>query len=238
MAFALPRAGKWLAGIAATSLAALGAGAASAQQPPLKIGFSMAQTGGLAGGGKAAILTYELWRDEVNARGGILGRKVEFVYYDDQSNPSTVPGIYTKLLDIDKVDVLSGPYGTTVAAAAMPLVMQRKKTIFGFLALDINSQFKYDRVITLQPSGPDPQAEFTRGFFEAAAKMNPKPQSIAIVGSDQEFGIIAMNGAKDHAKKMGLKIVYDGKYPPSTIDFTPIVRTIKAANPDLILIAS
>src|SRR3954451_8597683 len=75
-------------------------------QPPIKIGFGMALTGGLAAGGKQALLTYELWAEEVNARGGLLGRKVELIYYDDQSSPAMVPTIYSKLLDVDKVDVV------------------------------------------------------------------------------------------------------------------------------------
>ena len=70
-------------------------------QPPIKIGFSMALSGGLAGGGKAALLTYQIWAEEMNAKGGLLGRKIELVYYDDQSSPATVPAIYSKLLDID-----------------------------------------------------------------------------------------------------------------------------------------
>ena len=79
-------------------------GATQPAQPPIKIGFGMALTGGLAAGGKQALVTYQLWAEEVNARGGLLGRKVELVYYDDQSNPATVPAIYSKLLDVDKVD--------------------------------------------------------------------------------------------------------------------------------------
>jgi branched-chain amino acid transport system substrate-binding protein len=76
---------------------------------PLKIGFSMAMTGGVAQNGKQLLIALELWRHDVNAKGGLLGRPVEFVHYDDQSNPSNVPGIYTKLIDIDKVDLLLGP---------------------------------------------------------------------------------------------------------------------------------
>src|SRR4051794_17561445 len=82
----------------------------SAQQPPIKIGMSMPQTGGLAGGGKASLLGIEIWRDDVNARGGLLGRKVELVVYDDKSSASETPAIYSKLLDVDKVDLLFAPY--------------------------------------------------------------------------------------------------------------------------------
>ena len=94
---------------------------------PIKIGFGMALSGGLAAGGKAALVAYQIWADEVNQRGGLLGRKVELVHYDDQSNPATVPGIYTKLLDIDKVDLVISGYATAPTAAAMPVIMQRNK---------------------------------------------------------------------------------------------------------------
>ena len=80
---------------------------------PIRVGFSMALTGSVAQNGKQLIIALELWRDDVNANGGLLGRPVELVYYDDQSNPTNVPGIYTKLITVDKVDLLLGPYATT-----------------------------------------------------------------------------------------------------------------------------
>src|SRR5215472_8187458 len=101
---------------------------AKAQAPsgqPITIGFSMALTGGLAANGKQALLGMKIWEEEVNAKGGLLGRPVKLVFYDDQSNPSTVPGIYTKLLDVDKVDPVLGPYATAQAAPAMPVLLQK-----------------------------------------------------------------------------------------------------------------
>jgi branched-chain amino acid transport system substrate-binding protein len=205
---------------------------------PIKIGFGMALSGGLAAGGKAALVAYQIWADEVNQRGGLLGRKVELVHYDDQSNPATVPGIYTKLLDIDKVDLVISGYATVPTAAAMPVVMQRKKVFLSLFALAANDQFKYDRYFQLQPNGPDAKAEFSKGFFELAAGLNPKPQTVALTGADAEFSILALEGARSNAKKHGVKIVYDRTYPPNTIDFTPIVRSIRATNADLVYYAS
>ena len=89
---------------------ALGSTAAFAQgAAPIKIGFSMAQTGALAGAGQQALLGAQIWEQETNSKGGLLGRPVQLIYYDDQTNPSTVPGIYTKLIDVDKVDLVIGP---------------------------------------------------------------------------------------------------------------------------------
>jgi branched-chain amino acid transport system substrate-binding protein len=214
------------------------ASSANAQTAPIKIGFSMALTGGLASGGKAALLSYQIWADDVNARGGLLGRKVELVNYDDQSNPSTVPGIYSKLIDVDKVDLVISGYATVPTAAAMPVVMQKGKTFLSLFALAANDQFNYDRFFQMLPSGPNAKVEFSRGFFELAAKLSPKPQTVALAGADAEFGVTALEGARENAKREGIKIVFDRSYPPNTQDFGSIVRSIKATNPDLLFIGS
>jgi branched-chain amino acid transport system substrate-binding protein len=224
--------------LAGTALAALTIPAAAQSAAPIKIGFSMALSGGLAGGGKAALLAYQIWAEDVNARGGLLGRKVELVYYDDQSNPSAVPSIYTKLLDIDKVDLLLSGYATVPTAAAMPIVMQRKKLFLSLFALAANDEFKYDRYFQLQPNGPQAKYELSKGFFEIAAAMNPKPQTVAMVGADAEYPKHALDGARENAKKAGIKIVYDRTYPANQVDFTPIVRAIKSTNPDLLFMAT
>lgn len=209
-----------------------------AQAAPIKIGFGMALSGGLAGGGKAALLTYQIWAEQVNARGGLLGRKVELVHYDDQSNPATVPGIYTKLLDLDKVDLVISGYGTVPTAAAMPVIMQRDKTFLSLFALAANDQFRYNRYFQMQPNGPDAKIEFSKGFFELASALNPKPKTVALVGADAEFGVLAIDGARENAKTAGMKIVYDRSYPPNTIDFGSIIREIKASKPDLLYMGS
>jgi branched-chain amino acid transport system substrate-binding protein len=107
------------------------ASAAAQTHDPIKIGYSMALTGGLGPNGRSALLAQKIWEEDVNARGGLLGRPVKLVHYDDQTNPATVPGIYTKLLDIDKVDLIIGAYGTNLLAPAMPVAMQRKKVLIG-----------------------------------------------------------------------------------------------------------
>src|SRR5262249_17230199 len=117
---------KALAAIAFAAAAtfAFVSGAAAQSKEPIKIGFSMAQTGGLGPNGKSALLAEKIWEEDVNAKGGLLGRPVKLIYYDDQTQPATVPGIYTKLLDVDKVDIVMGGYGTNMLAPAMPVVMQ------------------------------------------------------------------------------------------------------------------
>jgi branched-chain amino acid transport system substrate-binding protein len=198
----------------------------------------MAMTGGLAANGKSALLAQKIWEEDINAKGGLLGRPVKLVYYDDQSNPSTVPGIYTKLLDVDKVDLVIGAYATAQVAPAMPVVMSKNKVFIGLLGLAVNSEFKYPNYFAMIPSGPDAKPSFTQGFFDAAMAQNPKPLTVAIVAADQEFSRNASDGARENAAKAKLKVVYDKTYPPTTTDFAPIVRAIAATNPDLVVICS
>jgi branched-chain amino acid transport system substrate-binding protein len=230
---------RLLAGAAVLAAATMALTAsATAQTTEIKIGSSMAMTGGLGPNGKSALLAWKIWEEDVNAKGGLLGRKVKLVYYDDQSNPSTVPGIYTKLLEVDKVDLVVGGYATAMLAPAMPVVMQRKKLFIGLLGLAVNSEFNYPNYFVMIPSGPDPKPAFTQGFFEIAMAQNPKPKTVAIVAADQEFSRNASDGARANAKKYGLEIVYDKSYPPSTTDYAPIVRAIQATNPDVVVVCS
>jgi branched-chain amino acid transport system substrate-binding protein len=212
--------------------------AATQSGEPIKIGFSMAMTGGLGPNGKSALLAEKIWEEDINAKGGLLGRPVKLIYYDDQTQPATVPGIYTKLLDVDKVDIIMGGYATNMLAPAMPVVMQRNKLFIGLLGLAVNSEFNYPNYFVMIPSGPDPKPSFTKGFFETAMQQDPKPTTVAIVAADAEFAVNASDGARENAKKAGLKIVYDQRYPPATTDFATIIRAIQATNPDLLVICS
>ncbi len=226
---------------AVLAASAFAPGSLQAQAPsgePIKIGYSMALTGGLAPNGKSALLAQKIWEEDVNAKGGLLGRPVKLVYYDDQSNPATVPGIYTKLLDVDKVELIVGAYATALLAPAMPIVMQKKKTFIGLLGLAVNSEFHYPNYFVMIPSGPDAKPAFTRGFFDVAMRQSPKPQTVAIVAADQEFSRNGADGARENAKAAGLRIVYDRTYPPSQTDFAPIVRAIQATNADIVVVCS
>jgi ABC-type branched-subunit amino acid transport system substrate-binding protein len=183
-------------------------------------------------------IAMKIWKEDVNARGGLLGRPVQLVYYDDQSNPTNVPGIYTKLLDVDKVDLVVGPYATNLVAPAMPVIMQRNLVFTGLYGFDVNSDFHYPRYFSFMPTGQDSRKALSQGFFEAAKSISPKPETVAIVAADAEFSRNAADGARANAQAAGLKIVYDKTYPPSTVDFTTILRAIRATNADVVYVAS
>jgi branched-chain amino acid transport system substrate-binding protein len=206
---------------------------------PIKVGMSMALTGGVAPIGKQVLAALQIWRDDVNAKGGLLGRPVQLVFYDDQSNPANVPGLYTKLIDVDKVDLLIGPYATNMVAPAIPVLMQYKKTTIGILANAANSKFHYNQYFSMLPTGPEPQKSFALGFFELAAAANPRPKTVAIVAADAEFAQNAADGARQSIKQIGgFDLVSDQKYPPSTTDFAPIMHAVQALNPDIVYVAA
>ena len=228
---------RWLSRAGALAVT-VGLGVAVAQAQEIKIGCGMALTGGLAANGKAALISMEIWADDVNKKGGLLGRQVKLICYDDQTNPATIPGIYTKLLEVDKVDLVVSGYGTNLIAPAMPIVMQRGLMLMTLFGLDVNAKFKYDRYFQIMPAGPSPAFDWSRGFFDAAMSLSPKPTTVALVGADAEYPWAALAGAREHAKKLGLKVVYDKTYPPNTVDYSPIVRAIQATNPDLVFLAS
>src|SRR5690349_2826762 len=205
---------------------------------PITIGFVEALTGGLAAVGKSGILAAQIWAGEVNAQGGLLGRPVKLVFYDNQSNAANVPGIYTKLLDVDHVDLIISGYSTNMTAPAMPVAIAHNKLFVSLFCLAVNSEFHYSQYFSMLPTGPDPKHAFSRGFFDLAVTQNPKPQTVAIVAADAEFAKNASDGARDNASAAGLRIVYDGTYPPTTADYTPVVRAVRAASPDVVYVAS
>ena len=226
-------------------LATASAGAALAASPlavnllqaegaPIKIGMSMPQTGGLAGGGKPSLLGIEIWRDDVNAKGGLLGRKVELVVYDDKSSAAETPAIYSKLIDVDKVDLLFAPYATVPTAPIMPLVKQRGLLLIGNFSFQVNSKVGHDMWFNNAPWGP--ADSWATSFLDIGQKAGGK--SIALLSADQEFAQNLVKTTREVAAKRNMPVVFDQAYPPNTVEFSSIIRAVKAAKPDIVYVAS
>jgi branched-chain amino acid transport system substrate-binding protein len=228
---ALAAAGAIASGLALSGLAR---GARAQGGKPIRIGFSMAQTGPLSGAGKSGLLALQIWRDDINARGGLLGRPVELVVYDDQSNPSMTPGLYTKLLDVDKVELLVAPYSTNCTAPIMPLVKQRDLLLIGNFALDANARIRHDKYFNNQPwaSARDAAAP----YLGLCAKLGVK--TLAVLAADAEFAQNMAGGLRGGAGDAGLQVVYDQNYPPNTVDFSSMLRAIRAKKPDAVFVAA
>jgi branched-chain amino acid transport system substrate-binding protein len=207
---------------------------------PIVIGFSMAETGSLAVNGRSGLLAMQIWAEDQNKKGGLLGRPVKLDFYDDQTNPALVPGIYTKLLDVDKVDLVVSGYGTNITAPAMPVIIAHNMTFMGLFALDINEEFKYPKYFSMLPVGQDPRPAISEGFFEIIKQNQQKLglKTMALAVGDGEATRNGADGARKNAKKAGIDLVYDKTYPLNTTDFSPIVRAIQATNPDIVYLSS
>ncbi len=203
-------------------------------QQPIRVGMGIAQTGALAGGGKAALLALRMWVEDINARGGLLGRRVELIAYDDQSSAATTPGIYAKLLDIDKADLLIAPYGSVPTAPIMPLVKQRKRLLMGNFSFQANRQVQHDMYFNNAPFND--ATSWSNGFFKLGQAAGAK--TVAFLVADQEFAQALAAGAKEMAKKFDLKTVYEQSYPPAMVDFSSMIRAIRAAKPGIVAVMS
>lgn len=205
------------------------------QQGPIKIGFSISQTGSLAGGGRSALLARQIWRDDVNKRGGLLGRPVELVFYDDQSSPANPPAIYSKLFDIDKVDIAICPYGSLLAATVMPMFVQRKLVALANFSSGVNDKLQYDRFFEIAPWGNE-VGNFTGGFLRLAARNGLKKLGILSVDFEAAQQLVA--STKELAAQLGLEIVYDQRYPVGTVEFSPLMRSLRAKAPEAVFVTS
>ncbi|HET7366001.1 MAG TPA: amino acid ABC transporter substrate-binding protein [Burkholderiales bacterium] len=205
-----------------------------AQRRPVKLGMGIAQTGPLAATGKAALLALRMWVEDVNARGGLIGRPVELLAYDDQGSPANTPAIYAKLLDVDRVDLLIAPYGTAATAPLMGTVKSRRRLLMGNFSFQVNQVMKHDLWFNNAPWN-DAQS-WSEGFFRVGASQGAA--SIAILAADNDFAQSLATGARELAKEFALKPVYDQSYPPGTSDFSVIMRAIRAARPEIVFVMS
>ena len=153
---------------------------------PIKIGYSLSLSGILAANGKTALLAHKLWEENIN-KGGLLGRPVQLVCKDDQTNPKLVPGIYQSLLAEEKADLIMGGYGDNSIKPAMPLVIEHKRFFVGLMGLAVNQEFNYENYFAMIPTGPNPGIALSEGFFSVAAKQNPKPETVAILSGRCTF---------------------------------------------------
>jgi branched-chain amino acid transport system substrate-binding protein len=218
----------WRFAGAVALVALVGAGPAEAQAP-IKIGASLSLTGTYGKIGAYQKEGYELCAEDLNAKGGLLGRKVEIVVYDDQSMPATGVRLYEKLITEDKVDAVMGPYSSPITEAVANVTEKYQKVMVTPLAAT-TSIFKKGRKYVFMVISP---AEvYLEGLIDMAAKRGLK--TIAIVNEDTLFAKTAADGAAELAKKKGLQVVLREAYPKGNTDFSALLTKIKALNPDVV----
>ncbi|RYD23126.1 MAG: branched-chain amino acid ABC transporter substrate-binding protein [Verrucomicrobiaceae bacterium] len=205
---------------------------------PLRIGYCLSLTGPVADNSRSARLAHEIWRDGINRRGGLLGRPVELICHDDEADPSLVPGLYERLMDEDKVDLVMGGYGTGSLAPAMPVISARKRFFVGLMGLGVNNGIGYPGYFAMIPTGPNPDRALTEGFFELASTQHPRPTTVALIAADAEFSRNPVTGARHNAATHGFDVIFERNYPLSTTDFAPLLEDIASVAPDLLFICS
>jgi branched-chain amino acid transport system substrate-binding protein len=210
----------------------------SATSAPIRIGYCLSLTGPVADNSRSARLAHDIWREDINNRGGLLGRPVELICYDDHADASRVPGIYKRLMDEDRVDLVVGGYGTNSLLPAMRLIMERQRFFVGLMGLGVNNLLAYPNYFAMIPTGPDPNVALTEGFFALAAEQRPQPATVALVSADAEFSRNPILGAKANAEKYGFQIVHEATYPLTTEDFAPVIDAAATSACDLLFLCS
>jgi branched-chain amino acid transport system substrate-binding protein len=205
---------------------------------PIRIGYCLSLTGPVAGNSRSARLAHDIWREDINSRGGLLGRPVELICHDDHADAALVPSIYKRLTDEDNVDLVIGGYGTNTILPAMPLMIERQRFFVGLMGLGVNNALAYPNYFAMIPTGPDPNAALTEGFFALAAEQRPRPATVALVSADAEFSRNPILGAKANAKKYGFKIVHEATYPLTTENFAPVIDAVAKSGCDLLFLCS
>ncbi|HEV7958216.1 MAG TPA: amino acid ABC transporter substrate-binding protein, partial [Acidimicrobiales bacterium] len=183
-------------------------------------------------------LAHQIWQEDVNARGGLLGREVVLICHDDQSVAANVPPIYESLLANRHIDVLLGGYGNNSISPAMPLVMKGGRFFVGLMGLGVNIEARYDRYFAMIPTGANPNAALTEGFFDAASRQSPKPQTVAILAADADFTKNPIVGARANAARFGFEVVSETKYSLATTDFVAVLKALNPRGADILFLCS
>jgi len=213
------------------------AGAFAQGQPPIRIGSTLALTGPLAATSLVHKVVGEIYVEQLNRRGGLLGRPVEWIVRDDQSKPDLARTLYEQLITVDKVDLLMGPYATGAILSAMG-VAQRYNKVLVHHTFGIPAQAKYDMQFPAWSLGPTPEVSVPNTVFDALAASPAPPKTIAVVTSKFPSVHFMSLGARDVAKKRGLNEVLFLEWDFGNLDYGPIAARIKDANPDFLWVGA
>ena len=207
--------------------------ASSQANPPIRIGSTLALTGPLSATALTHKLVGEIYVEQINARGGLLGRKVEWTVKDDQSKPELARTLYEQLITSDKVDLLMGPYATGAILSAMG-VAQRYNKVLVHHTFGIPSLSKYDMAFPAWSLGSDPGNTVPNSVFDVMAASPKAPKTVAFVTSKFPSIHFMTLGAREVAKKRGIQEVLFLEWEFGNRDFGPIAARIKDAKPDLV----
>ena len=223
-------------GAATLALAAVSAAAQPAGQP-IRVGSSLALTGPLSATAQIHKIVGDIYVEQLNRRGGLLGRPVEWVVKDDQSKPDLARTLYEQLVTADKVDLLMGPYATGAILSAMG-VAQRYNKVLVHHTLGVPSLSKYDNAFPAWSLGSDPQVTVSNSLFDALAAGPKPPKTVAVVTSKFPSIFFMAQGAREAIKRKGLTEVIYLEWDFGNRDFGPIANRVKDAKPDFVWVGA
>jgi branched-chain amino acid transport system substrate-binding protein len=212
-------------------------GGAAPSGPPVRIGSTLALTGPLAPTALLHKIAGEIYIEELNKANGLLGRPVEWVLLDDQSKPDVARSLYEKLITVDKVDLLMGPYATSGILAAMG-VAQRYQKVLPHHSFGMPHLAKYEMHFPTAPFGPQPNVTVPTTVFDALAATANPPKSVAIVTSKFPSAQFLSAGARDVAAKRGLNVALYLEYEFGTRDWGALAARVKDAQADFLWVGS
>ncbi len=225
-------------GLAALALLSfLTTAGAAPSGPPIRIGGTLALTGPLAPTALLHKIAGELYVEELNKGNGLLGRPVEWVLLDDQSKPDLTRSLYEKLITVDKVDLLMGPYATSGILAAMG-VAQRYGKVFVHHSFGMPHLAKYEMHFPTAAFGFEPNVTLPTTVFNGLAATANPPKTVAILTSKFPSAQFQSNGAREVAEKRGLKVVLYLEYEFGTRDWGALAARVKDAKADFLWVGA
>lgn len=238
------RVGSWrrrhvLAGLLGSTamLAAPAIGRAAPSGKPVRVGGTLSLTGFLAQTAVIHKIASEIMVEEINSRDGFLGRPVEYVLLDDQSKPDVARSLYEKLITVDKVDLIQGPYATAPILAAMGVAQRYGKVIIQS-SVGIPKLQTYDMAFPATPFGPEPDKTYPNVILDAMASLPTPPRSMVILTSKFPSAQFMAQGMKVEAEKRGVKVPLYLEYESGNRDFGAIAARVKEANADFLWVGS
>src|SRR4051812_7357781 len=216
---------RWIVALAVVVLSSAGA----EEKKPIVIGASMSLSGSYAAGGKYSLEGTQLWVDDVNQRGGVLGRQVKLVYYDDKSDANTGVQLYEKLITSDNVDLLIGPYSSAVTSAVSTVAEKHKLTMLGPEAADVKIYqrgYKYNFQAQTQAS------RYMQGALALAKAKGYR--KLAMLSEDTAFPKAVASEVVKLAPGSGLEVVFNETYPKGSSDFSALLTKVKQTGAEVI----
>jgi branched-chain amino acid transport system substrate-binding protein len=215
----------------------LSAATAAPSGPPVRIGSTLALTGPIAAASTLYKIAGEIAVEQLNRKNGLLGRPVEWVVLDDQAKPEVARTLYERLVTVDKVDLLMGPYGTAAILSAVAVAQRYQKLLLSH-SFGIPQLSKYEMHFPAVQVGPEPEKTFPGALFDALASTGRMPKTVAVVTSKFPSIHFISVGARDAAAARGMSVALYVEYEFGTRDFGPIAARIKEANPDFLWVGA